>query len=51
MTENITKKIDTPIIRSLTPPGVRHPTPSERMDLIKWFMSDNIQDQFPNIPR
>ena len=41
----------TQIIRSLTPPGVRHPTPSERMDFIKWYMDDTIQDQFINIPR
>ena len=34
------------IIRCVSPPGSRHPTPEERMEFIKWYMTDEIQDLY-----
>ena len=39
------------ITRPVSPPGSRHPTPFERMEFVKWFMEDEIQDMFKGLPR
>ena len=50
MSEDLVLEIP-PIIRSVSPPGSRHPSPEERMEFVKWYMTDEVQDLYKNKPR